>query len=345
MSKNITLNGNNNEALKIHVTKEYLINNLEEFCNIIFEQIANYKRYNSKISSIEQQRNKHVYTFMVIIAFIIIIALIELIWWLKIVLSICTVVFLIKLSREIRKMSFDMKKIRFLMDRRKIELIFDQSDFIVYMKQHNKYTKYPKYNITSNFGFLSSVYNSGTVLFPNFAFIVDNNSLDFYIGDTLFGETYHSTKILSESMSKDHKYRRLSYQKWQWQRKDGGPDRRYSNNQLYNFYECHYLSVLSYNFEIRDKNLYTQLLNEWNIKMQSLKVQDIKENGVVSKSFNRSRQLTKKAIVSYLLNKKILFNDYGDLLEVEFNNDTYIINSSGYIENTKCSIIDLMEDM
>ncbi len=335
----------NSEVEEINVSREYLRINTEYLFNRLFTQISYYKKFDYRIGSLKDQIKKYEISVGLIITLMVFILFIGVFWWIKVLLLLLPFFYVIKLFISIHKINTIVNKLTTSMNHKKMKLVFEKSIFVTYMKNQSNHSYDSLYNISSNHGYLIRDNHNQIILFPNFALVIDDKKMDMYYGDALISMTAHQSQVLSDILSRKHKFRTLSYQKWQYQRKDGGPDRRYSNNQLYNFYECNYLKVFDFSFDIPNVNTYNQLLKEWKLSLSSADNYNINSSQKKSMNFDTIANLSKEAIIRYLVDKKIIHNDYGDMIEIEYNRDTYMIDNKGFIKDSKLNIIDLLEGL
>lgn len=140
---------------------------------------------------------------------------------------------------------------------------------------------------------------------------------------------------LEEDVSK-YKYKEFSYKRWRFQRKDGGPDRRYKDNFLYNYYTYKIFSFNGLRTNVPDFSICDYFKKKFNYKM-------VKINSYLFPELHRINSINFKSfesIISFLNEKQMVYNFYGLELDVKINDKVLNIKekdlkSEHYIEKLR----------
>lgn len=271
--------------------------------------------------------------------------------YIKAAIATIGLVTFILIIRSIIAKTKDIKKQLDFLDSREFVLNFNPEPYWNHIKKSDYYTIDKIYNIYSNAGYVYG--GSNFLLFPNFACQYDSKGLSIFVGKSLINKMTYETNIVHESQAFKYKYKKLEYQQWQYQRKDGGPDRRYSNNRLISYYRYYMIRIGNIPIEIESRKYYDDLRCLWNFDVDSkIIVFDNKKDDTEQKN----QQETTKTLVpitynwkdlnsidSYLKSKSVLFNNYGETIEFEFKEITYIVDNKGTVKNCNKSVRDIVE--
>lgn len=336
---------------KIYVNIAFLKSNINSLHEEIENQIRFFKSVDSLLLNSIMYRKKSIKSIFVIISICLGIFLIMESIYIKIAVSIIAFVILSFMIKSIILQTRRIKNQVLLQNSRKLTLEFSQEPYWNHFKKSSFYKTNSIYNIYSNIGYVSV--DNDFILFPHFACQISYTGLSIFVGKSLSSKMEHETHVISENQAYKYKYKKLEYQQWQYQRKDGGPDRRYSNNKLNNFYRYHLLHIENIFIEIESRKFYDDLRYLWNFDVdRKIIVIDNKKHGTEQ----RDQQETIKAVVSitynwkdlnsidsYLKSKNVLFNNYGETIEFEFKETTYIVDNKGTVKNCNKSVRDIVE--
>ena len=152
--------------------------------------------------------------------------------------------------------------------------------------------------------------------------------------------------MLSESESKKIKYKTFLYERWLYERKDGGPDRRYSNNYKIRYYQSHSAKILDNDINISNKLVYNQIIDTVMFPINDVKFEGVPIGDKKITSFYKPivSYTDRENIISLFRRKNITFNDYGDSFEFEYNNVLYLADKYGTIKENDITIKDLFEE-
>lgn len=243
-----------------------------------------------------------------------------------------------------------IKQEKYKLNSKELHMTFDSDNHWYWIKTSFNYYKSPIYNIFSNVGSLYIKNKSEFIFYPNLVVKIDNKGLNIFAGYSLVNNMRYVTDVVSENVSKKYKYREFEYERWTHQRRDGGPDRRYSNNILTKYYRYHIMYILNIPFEIKSKNHFDELKQYWSFNL----IRNHTLSNETTKQFSNQYQSMPiaqvaydwkdlKSILNYLKNKNVLHNYYGETIEFEIDFKTYIIDIDGKIRNSNQNVRDIVE--
>ena len=336
----------------VSVDIDSLKKNIDSLHEEIDNQIKFYKSVSNKLRNISTERKKHAKIFFINIAFSFGIFLFVPNIYIMVSTAILSLFIIILTTKSIIIKTNDIKAQHNLLNSKELILNFSTEPFYWHQFKKSEIYKTNKiYNIYSNLGYVCRRENF--ILFPNFACEVGYKESVILVGKSLMNKMYHETDVVSESQSYKYKFRRIEYQQWQYQRKDGGPDRRYSNNALNSYYRYHLLHIESIALEIESRKFYDDLRNYWTFDVFRKPLKIINENKdnlqVIDKeNVKPFTQITYNlsdlnSIDTYLKNKKVLYNNYGETIEFEFEDMTYIVDNKGKVKNSSKNVKDIVE--
>jgi hypothetical protein len=225
---------------------------------------------------------------------------------------------------------------------KKIFLNFPHFPYWDKFKKLKEYKKIGANNVYTNAGLLYKKNYNGLVIYPNFAFEYASMNPKIYAGFDFFNLVSKKDGIVSQYESSKYKYKKFEYKRWMHERKDGGPDRRYKNNQITNFYSYKMLCLKDNCIEVPDHSTYEQLVLDCSTKytyQEEVKIFETKKVETYEEVKKDKLKLDNLiSIENYLTVNGILFNNYGEMIELKWYNKTHLIDKKGRGINTKLSI-------
>ncbi|MDY0278237.1 MAG: hypothetical protein RBQ97_09165 [Acholeplasma sp.] len=325
--------------------------------NILHEEIENqiifFKSADSILRSSIMSKMKSVKIILTILPICLGIFLLIQNSYIKAAIATIGSVTFILIIRSIIAKTKDIKKQLEFLDSREVVLNFNPEPYWNHIKKSDYYTKDKIYNIFSNAGYVYG--GSNFLLFPNFACQYDSKGLSIFAGKSLINKMTYETNIVHESQGFNYKYKKLEYQQWQYQRKDGGPDRRYSNNRLISYYRYHMMRIGGIPIEIESRKYYDDLRFLWNFEVNRKIIDEDNKKHDTDQTHLHERMKAIEpisfnwkdlnSIESYLNSKRILFNNYGESIEFEFKEKTYIVDNKGIVKNCSKNVKDVVEEV
>lgn len=332
--------------VKINVNKEYLKENMDDFCNILHEHFTYHNKYMNLISSKKKVKGFYIILIFLFLIFAFILLISEIHFGVKILVGFIALLIVIWFCSLTSKVKQSITDYEVKLSNRKIELYFDSFPFQPYFSEHNNFKQCSFYNLSSNLGFILLDGYSYLMLFPLFALKIQGNFIELYAGELLADKITHKSNVLREDNIRHIKYKKFAYDKWLYQRNDGGPDRRYSHNYLMHYFECHWLNLLDVSFNIPDKQVYESYLAYLNFPISTIEFDGKLVGSRKIASFRKQGILysNREAVTNFLKRKKVLFNDYGDSFEFEYKNNTYIVNNEGSVIDSDKNITEIFEE-
>jgi len=336
---------------KISINIDLLKTNINTIHKELDGQVNFYQLYKRKLQLSRAYRTKYMNILIIVLGLSTILTINIDNIYLRILIFLIgslILIYMIKnIVRETRNINIETKNL----NSREIALEFSHETYWIKLKESDLYHNNHVYNITSNLGCITQNYE--WILYPNFAIEVNNKGLSIYVGKVLAEKISYKTFVGTQEQTIKYKYRTFEYQRWRYQRKDGGPDRRYSDNKLTKYFRYHLMYLGNLVIETPSKQFHEDLKRYWNFEIfdnintkleqklsrkQSIATAPIEPVNPVKYTFKDI-----DSIERYLTDKNVLFTNYGESIEFEFQEILYTVNQYGRIKNSNKSIKEIVE--
>lgn len=303
--------------------------NLNEFLNILENQIKDYKK-NNQIFKLLKKKQKKLILFYIYTLLLQVITIVIFKKWLTLIIIGVLFIFTTILIMYAKKIN--NKKIRARIRKRdNIELHIKVEtnshwDYLISGVPPSMVNR-KIYNIFINIPYIKIMNGSSEMfIFPYFIIELNKEKATCISGQNYIERISYNSKIVDEySARHNYKYREFSYERWKYQRKDGGPDRRYNYNVVYRYYKVEYLFICGQKIDIKSKDKYLEIINNLNSKKTSVEMEIISNEKKILESSLESLI----GIRNNLIKNNINYNDYGESIEFVFKDKPYIINNLG----------------
>ncbi|MDD4543832.1 MAG: hypothetical protein PHY13_08705, partial [Clostridia bacterium] len=197
--------------VKINVNKEYLKENMDDFCNILHEHFTYHNKYMKLISFKRKVKGYYIILIFLflIVAFILLIS--EIHFGVKILVGFIALLIIMWFCFLIFKVKQSITDYEVKLSNRKIELYFDNFPFQPYFSEHNNFKRCSFYNLSSNLGFILLDGYSYLMLFPLFALKIQGNFIELYAGELLVDKITHKSNVLKDDNVRHIKYKKFAY--------------------------------------------------------------------------------------------------------------------------------------
>ena len=338
---------------KLDISKAFLESNINELYEEIEAQIRFYKSVNGFLQSYINTRRRYLWIGITIIIICIYFFLHFDILFLRILIGGIGLVLISIVFMLIRTATENIKNKQNLINSKELQLEFSQETYWNHMKRNEYFKTGSVYNIKSNMGYIHKGSHSDFVLFPNFAFQYAKSNLLIFVGKSLVNKMSYITNVVEESQSHTYRFKRLEYQSWRYQRKDGGPDRRYNGNELFNYYRYHMMYIGNILIEIESRKYYDDLMSQWSfdVNRKAQITNNTRQNIIITNSQKNTNPIQPivynlkdlKSVEDYLKMRNVLYNNYGETIEFEYNERTYIVDNKCKVSNVSLSVKEIVE--
>jgi len=239
----------------------------------------------------------------------------------------------------------DIKTLINKIKNKKISLNFPYFSYWDQFKNLNQFQMLAINNVNSNMGQLFKNNFYGIVIYPNFAFEYASMNPKIYAGIDFSNLISKKEGIVSQFESSNYKYRKFEYKKWMYEKINGGPDRRFKDNREINYYSFKMLCLNDNCIEVIDHNIYNQLKSEFKMKYHYINDENIFEKKKIEAMKVKHKVFDLISFEKFLIENDLVFNNFGEMIELKYNNKTYLIDINGKVVNSDISIESILGEI